>query len=73
MHVTVTLNLVYVLTIQAKPERPRATLSCPNCGGELRFFDRTPSERESQRAGTGGITSEFAKAFEAFRGAPNSI
>jgi Putative transposase len=72
MLVTVTLNLVYVLTVQAKPERPRSKLSCPDCGGELRFFDRTPSEQERQRATIGGITSEFAKDFEAFHGTPNS-
>jgi hypothetical protein len=72
MMVTVTLNLVYVITVQAKPERLRATLKCPDCGGELRFFDRKPSEQERQRSLMGGITSEFAKDFEAFRGTPNS-
>jgi len=72
MLVTVTLNLVYVLTVQAKPERQRATLKCPDCGGELQFFDLTPSERESQRAAQRTIHSEFAKDFERFREFTNS-
>ena len=72
MLVTVTLNLVYVLTVQAKPEPQRTIFACPDCGGELRFFDRTPSERERQRAANQENVSEFAKDFEAFRGVPNS-
>jgi len=72
MLVTVTRNLVYVLTVQAKPERPRAILKCPDCGGELQFFDLTPSERESQRTANRPKTSEFAKDFETFREFTNS-
>jgi hypothetical protein len=37
MLVTVTLNMVYTLTIAAKPvvEKPKLKLKCPDCGGEL--------------------------------------
>jgi hypothetical protein len=35
MLVTVTLNMVYVLTVTAKPLVEKPTLRCPECGGEL--------------------------------------
>ncbi len=35
MLVTVTLNIVYVLTVAAKPLPEKRTLKCPECGGEL--------------------------------------
>ncbi len=35
MLVTVTLNMVYVLTVAAKPKIEQPTLKCPECGGEL--------------------------------------
>ncbi len=35
MLVTVTLNMVYVLTVTAKPLVEKPTLKCPECGGEL--------------------------------------
>ena len=35
MLVTVTLNMVYVLTVAAKPLPEKRTLKCPECGGEL--------------------------------------
>ena len=35
MLVTVTLNMVYVLTVMAKPETKRNMLLCSECGGEL--------------------------------------
>ena len=35
MLVTVTLNMVYVLTVTAKPLIEKPTLKCPECGGEL--------------------------------------
>jgi hypothetical protein len=35
MLVTVTLNMVYVLTVTAKPLVEKPTLRCPECGGDL--------------------------------------
>ncbi len=35
MLVTVTLNMVYVLTVAAKPQVEKRPLKCPECGGEL--------------------------------------
>ena len=35
MLVTITLNMVYVLTVSPKPLRVRPAIPCPNCGGEL--------------------------------------
>ena len=43
MLVTVTLNMVYVLTVKAKPIVERPTLKCPSCGGELTCLGFTPS------------------------------
>ena len=35
MLVTVTLNMVYVLTVAANPVVDKPKLKCPECGGEL--------------------------------------
>jgi hypothetical protein len=35
MLVTVTLNLVYVLMVQATPEKEKNAMRCADCGGEL--------------------------------------
>ena len=35
MLVTVTLNMVYILTVAAKPLLEKRTRKCPECGGEL--------------------------------------
>ena len=42
MLVTVTLNMVYVLTVGAKPVRVKRVLTCPNCGGELQLVGVLP-------------------------------
>ena len=38
MLVTVTLNIVYVLTVTAKPLMGKPSLKCPEYGGELTFL-----------------------------------
>ena len=43
MLVTVTLNMVYVLTVAAKPLVEKPTLKCPDCGGELTCLGFVPS------------------------------
>jgi hypothetical protein len=43
MLVTVTLNMVYVLTVAAKPLLEKPTLKCPECGGELTCLGFVPS------------------------------
>ena len=43
MLVTVTLNLVYVLTVAAKRLVEKPTLTCPECGGELTCLGFVPS------------------------------
>ena len=43
MLVTVTLNMVYVLTVAAKPLMEKSTLKCPECGGELTCLGYVPS------------------------------
>jgi hypothetical protein len=43
MLVTVTLNMVYVLTVIAKPIAIKPTLKCPECGGELVCLGFVPS------------------------------
>jgi hypothetical protein len=35
MLVTVTLNMVYALTVTMKPIQEKRPLRCPDCGGEL--------------------------------------
>ena len=42
MLVTVTLNMVYVLTVVAKPVRVKRMLTCPDCGGELQLVGVLP-------------------------------
>ena len=43
MLVTVTLNMVYVLTVAAKALMEKSTLKCPECGGELTCLGYVPS------------------------------
>jgi hypothetical protein len=43
MLVTVTLNMVYVLTVAAKPPLEKPTLKCPGCGGALVCLGFVPS------------------------------
>ena len=43
MLVTVTLNMVYVLTVMTKPLVEKPTLKCPECGGELTCLGYVPS------------------------------
>ena len=43
MLVTVTLNMVYVLTVTAKPLMEKPKLKCPECGGELTCLGFVPS------------------------------
>ena len=43
MLVTVTLNMVYVLTVAAKPMIEKPTLKCPGCGGALVCLGFVPS------------------------------
>ncbi len=43
MLVTVTLNIVYVLTVTANPLVEKPTLKCPECGGELTCVGFVPS------------------------------
>jgi hypothetical protein len=40
--VSVTLQLVYVLTVCAKPVAPKPALKCPHCGGDLRLYGFMP-------------------------------
>ena len=42
MLITVTLNLVYVLTVAAKPIATKPTMKCPECGGELTCIGFAP-------------------------------
>ncbi len=43
MLVTVTLNMLYVLTVAAKPPIEKPTLKCPGCGGALVCLGFVPS------------------------------
>lgn len=43
MLVTVTLNMVYVLTVTARPLMEKPKLKCPECGGELTCLGYVPS------------------------------
>ena len=43
MLVTVTLNMVYVLTVLAKLPAPKRVMLCPECGGELTCLGFVPS------------------------------
>ena len=43
MLVTVTLNMVYVLTVAANPIVDKPKLKCPDCGGELTCLGLAPS------------------------------
>ena len=42
MLVTVSLSLVYVLTVMAKPQPVRRASRCPDCGGDLEFVAALP-------------------------------
>ena len=44
MLVTVTLNMVYVLTVSAKRVEEPMKMLCPECGGELRYLGMITSE-----------------------------
>ena len=48
MLVTVTLNMVYVLTVVAKPVRVKRVLICPDCGGELQLVGVLPPPNVSE-------------------------
>ena len=43
MLVTVTLNMVYVLTVLAVSPTPKRIIKCPDCGGELTCLGFVPS------------------------------
>lgn len=51
MLVTVTLNLVFVLTVGAQPPREKPPPRCPDCGGPLEFLNFLPPPGRSCRSG----------------------
>ena len=69
MLVTVTLNMVYVLTVAAKPLVEKPTRKCPDCGGELTCLGFVPSaprrlaQVADQKAAT--IAVDLGKSSEA--------